>query len=395
MSVLLLDKYDFNYSPVISNKKNSILSSFLDEKKEQERFAVELDWFPYTQGKSGYCWLVSALQCISIYLKRTRNISEMFDCNHLIFFDKLEKANAFFDGIIENIDKPIDDKTNSFILNQPMTDKGQWTMAVKLIKKYGFFPQEGGQNCLISETKELNTILSYLLRMYAYDIRQLRERGGSISQIENLKQKSMQKIYNLLVDCLGKSYANIDIRRNYFSESDLFPIDEYVSIFAADAEEAYVQYEVDYYQIYFLSVPDSLFNDLVDKQIVKDGFCWITGDAGKFYIKSKHILDDQIIDMSTLRSEEICMDRSHILKYHIGQMSHAMVLCDMKEVSNEKYYIAYDSGYEIASGMECKISRSWFEKFLFQAVVHKSLLPAEVMSKITNKQVKPWEFWGL
>lgn len=395
MSVLLLDKYDFNYSPVISNKKNSILSSFMKSQEEQERFAVESDCFPYTQGKSGYCWLVSALQCISIYLKRTQNISVMFDCNYLIFLDKLEKANAFFDGIIENIDKPIDDNTNSFILDQPMTDKGQWTMAVRLIKKYGLLPHESGQNCLISETKELNTILSYLLRMYAYDIRQLRERGGSISQIENLKQKSMQKVYNLLVDCLGKSYANIDIRRNYFSESVSFPIDEYVSIFAADAEETYIQYEVDYYQIYFLSVPDSIFDDLVNKQIVKDGFCWITGDAGKFYIKSKHILDDQIIDMSTLRSEEICMDRSHILKYHIGQMSHAMVLTDMKEVSNEKYYIAYDSGYEIESGMECKISRSWFKKFLFQAVVHKSLLPAEVMSKITNKQVKPWEFWGL
>lgn len=395
MSVLVLDKYDFNYSPVISNKKNSILSSFMKSQEEQERFAVESDCFSYTQGKSGYCWLVSALQCISIYLKRTQNISVMFDCNYLIFFDKLEKANAFFDGIIENIDKPIDDNTNCFILDQPMTDKGQWTMAVRLIKNYGLLPQESGQNCLISETKELNTILSYLLRMYAYDIRQLREKEGSISQLENLKQKSMQKIYNLLVDCLGKSYANIDIQRNYFYESVSFPIDEYVSIFTADAEEAYVQYEVDYYQIYFLSVPDRLFDDLVDKQIVKDGFCWITGDAGKFYIKSKHILDDQMVDMSTLRSDEICIDRSHILKYHIGQMSHAMVLVDMKEVTNEKYYIAYDSGYEIESGMECKISRSWFKKFLFQAVVHKSLLPAEVMSKITNKQVKTCEFWGL
>ena len=394
MSVWLFDKFDFNYSPVISNKKKSILSSFMKGQKEQELFTVESDCFPYTQGKSGYCWLVSALQCISIFLKRTRNIRVMFDCNYLIFFDKLEKANAFFDKIIENLDKPINDETNSFILNQPMTDKGQWTMAVRLIKKYGLLPQERDQNCLITETKELNAILSYLLRTYACDIRQLREMDGTSFQIEQLKQKSMQMIYNFLVDCLGKPDANIDIQRNYFYKCISFPIDEYVSIFASDDEEAYVQYEVEYYQIYFLSVPDSLFDDLVDKQVMKDGFCWTTGDAGKFYIKSKHILDDQIVDMSTFRDEELCIDRFSILKYHIGRMSHAMVLCDMK-ASHEKYYIAYDSGYETEGGMECKMSRSWFKKFLFQAVVHKSVLSAEVMRRITNKRVKPWEFWGL
>ena len=395
MSVLLFDKFDFNYSPVISNKKKSILSSFMKGQKEQELFTVQSDCFPYTQGKSGYCWLVSALQCISIFLKRTQNISVMFDCNYLIFFDKLEKANAFFDGIIENLDKPIDDNTNSFILDQPMTDKGQWTMAVRLIKKYGLLPQERDQNCLITETKELNTILSYLLRIYAYDIRQLSERGGSISQIENLKQKSMQRIYNLLVDCLGKPCANTDIQRKYFYEFISFPIDEYVSIFASNDEEAYVQYEVEYNQIYFLSVPDRIFDDLVEKQIISDGFCWSTGDVGKFYIKSKHVLDDLIVDMSAFRNIESSIDRYSILKYHIGRMSHAMVLCDMKESSYEKYYIAYDSGYEIESGMECKMSQSWFKKFLFQAVVHKSVLSAEVMNRMTNKRVKPWEFWGV
>lgn len=49
------------------------------------------------QEKTGYCWLIAVLNCISVYMKKkNRDANYTFSVRNLIIYHKLEKANFFF-----------------------------------------------------------------------------------------------------------------------------------------------------------------------------------------------------------------------------------------------------------------------------------------------------------
>lgn len=57
-----------------------------------------------------------------------------------LFWDRVERANIFFDNILNTADRPLDDRTVYTYMQGPDTDGGQWAMAVSLIRKYGLVP---------------------------------------------------------------------------------------------------------------------------------------------------------------------------------------------------------------------------------------------------------------
>ena len=58
------------------------------------------------QEKTGYCWLIAVLNCISVYMKK-KNIDAnyIFSVRNLIIYDKLEKANFFLEQVYELCDR--------------------------------------------------------------------------------------------------------------------------------------------------------------------------------------------------------------------------------------------------------------------------------------------------
>lgn len=67
-----LERYKENYSPILIPGQVSIMSSFINPEKTGRCTIPKDRCFPYYQGKTGYCWIVSMLQCISLYLWDTR-----------------------------------------------------------------------------------------------------------------------------------------------------------------------------------------------------------------------------------------------------------------------------------------------------------------------------------
>lgn len=398
-----------NYKSVVDMKCGTIMSSFVNNTIIADIYCDNYNL--YSQGKTGYCWLVSALFCISKYIMKNKGISITFSKSYLIFCDKLEKAYKFLDKMIEYIQLPLDNIDYTYTLNNAMTDKGQWAMAENLIKKYGVIPNEccPDHSDRIS-TNELNACLAYVLRIYAKKIRETYLIDThSLKPVYELKKYAMQIIYNLLVDFFGFHindpfvYNGRKIHpKNYYKNYIQFPFDDYVSIFADDSDGIY-KYEIDLdgnvsnlNKNSFVNVPNSMFSELVEKQINKHGFCWCSGDAGKFYIKSKKLFDDSAFDLSSLiyNEEYINLNRVNILKNHIAGFSHAMTIIETKGLT-KGYLLVYDSAYSIAQGQICYMSRSWFEKFVFQAVIEKELLPDGYLDSVKLKNAKPWEFFHI
>ena len=70
------------------------------------------DWSVTNQKKSGRCWMFAGLNLLRVGAMRKMNLKEFeLSQNHTLFFDKLERANYFLEGIIETADRPLDDRT--------------------------------------------------------------------------------------------------------------------------------------------------------------------------------------------------------------------------------------------------------------------------------------------
>ena len=62
-----------------------------------------------SQNRSGRCWGFAGLNLLRIYLGRKYKLKNFeFSQNYFMFYDKLEKANYFFENIIETADKSTD-----------------------------------------------------------------------------------------------------------------------------------------------------------------------------------------------------------------------------------------------------------------------------------------------
>lgn len=365
---------------------------------------VTNDFFPYCQGKTGYCWLESMLQCLSLYKKKETGETFLFDDKYLMFFDKLEKANLFLENIISNISKDVIEKNNSYVLRNAMTDRGQWQMAVNLISKYGLALRNNVIDKIPPEkTMELNICISYLLRMGAYEIRKQYSIDRSIQNIHKIKDITIQKVFDTLVAFYGKQYEKVDLptyenmNPNEFCKKTIkFPFNEFISVYPTENRlliETEMCFDGNVCELdrnKFLGVSNEVFDQILESQIEYDGFCWCSGDFGKFYIKKLKVLDDSyFIDSGNLGNQKNMMkfNRTMALDYHFANLTHAFVM-----IKNNGDYYAYDSSFSEDEGAACWVSKSWLNKYLLQAVVRKKNLKELKIKKI---QEFPWDFFGI
>ena len=387
-------------------KCSLMVSSLIDPHISQPKLGK--DKLGYSQGKTGYCWLVLALHCVSEWLYQKKGEVIRFSKGHLIYYDKIEKANKFLSQVIAHIQEPVDTQVNSYIFSNSMTDRGQWEMAANLIKKYGLMPE----NCYSdpfdqTSTTELNAAISYILCSYGAEMRRRFAAERNMEDVVAIKKEAAQSVFNLLSAYLEtpQKYFEVEIRGKpytltapkYFRSYVAFPFNHYMSIYADDTVLP-TRYSIqldgnikDMPLNTFYSVPDNIFSLCVNEQIQSEKFCWCSIDAGKFYVKSHHILDDSIFDLSLLTKKTLPQfNRSEVLKNHIASMSHAVVI--MENLQNG--FSIYDPSFSAENGAKCFMSDSWFQKYVFQAIVQKSIV--KPYNKVWATEVSmPWEFFGV
>ncbi|MCD8013649.1 MAG: hypothetical protein LUG99_10815 [Lachnospiraceae bacterium] len=386
-------------------RRKSILYSVLKETASiPEREQTEALLF--AQGKTGYCWLVSALFFLS---ERTEKEKQGFSLEYLMFYDKLEKANHFLTLFMDHLEEPLDSPDNRYLLSNPVSDRGQWGMAVSLIRKYGLVPfRENGSFTVPAPTGELNTCLNYMLRCFAKKIRESFENGSSLQELGEIKEEAMHRVRNLLEDYYGFPIERIEqpngrsiTPQEYFELNFGDNFDDYISIIS-NVRIKSGQYVIDLdgnvagsVPNKFLNLPEETFCQAIDEQIDGEGCCWFTADAGKFYVRGYDLFDDSIFDLAQICGDVGCetLNRSDVWNYHLGGLAHTMVFLKTP-TADEEYYKAFNSSVSVEKGGICKVSPSWFQKFVLQAVVNKKYIP-EIYQKdaVKSKVVKPWEFF--
>lgn len=106
-------------------------------------FSIDLETMPVTNQKaSGRCWIFSALNLMRELIAKRYHIKTLeLSQNFIAFYDKLEKVNWFMNCALEEIDEPLNSRTMTWLLDNGISDGGQWDMVVSLIKSMASAPR--------------------------------------------------------------------------------------------------------------------------------------------------------------------------------------------------------------------------------------------------------------
>ena len=328
------------------------------------------------QYKTGYCWLTSGLFCINLKDGYSLNNLEE-NVQRLIAFDKIEKVRRLVSDIKKTLLSDNDDSVFRYLLRDGISDRGQWCMFARLVSEHGMLRicDCTAENVLsLLQTKELNAMINYIVRCCVAKIR-----GG----IEEYSRDSILGNLNNLGHDLER------IIKDYVYPADMtnlvashFPFEEYICICClGDRWKKHdTLYRVDIREYIgmrenFINISPEKFKESVIHQIDIEGFCWISCDSGKFCYPRIALWDDRCLDFTYLISDNelLNVDKGGVFEHLASSMNHAMVLTGYSKGSLNDTYFKVIDGSDAFSEFKgnANMSESWFDKFVFQAIVHK------------------------
>ena len=408
--------------------KNSLLTvaSSQDEIKEMDfNFDINIKTLPAANQKaSGRCWLFAATNvCREVIAKKLNLANFELSQSYLAFYDRLEKSNYLLEAVIELIDKEYDDRTLAFLLQNGVGDGGQWDMFVSLANKYGLCPKNVyPETNTSSATRETAQLINFTIRKFASDAKALYQAKG-LEAVRKEKEEVLNKIYFLLVNAYGlppekfdfeytdkdgnyhleKGFDALSFKEKYLGDS----LNDYVSLINAPTKDKAFgkTYTVQYLgnvvggkQVTHLNVTMDRMKELILKQLRDDRIVWFGSDVGFYGDREEGVWDDTRFDLNTPFGLDLKMKKGESLDYHASQMNHAMCITGVsfKEGIPSKWKIENSWGKDRAKDGYYIMSKSWFDQFVYQAVVDKKYLNEEELKALQGEPVvlKPWDPMG-
>lgn len=404
------------------NKISSLVRVNEQTEFTRNRFSIDLKTLPVTDQKaSGRCWIFAGCNIIREKIVKKYNL-ENFEIsqNYIAFFDKLEKCNYLLESVISLLDKEKNDRTLDFILNDGIVDGGQWDLFVNIINKYGIVPKDAfPETYQSSNTREIDRLLNRYIRKFAFDIRLIKD---NFNEINRRKELVMKNIYKMLCSSFGVppktfSFEYVDKDKNYNIIKNLTPKDflamaeidlnEYVSIInSPTSDKPFNQtYTVDYLgnviegnDILYLNLEMNRFKELVIAQLKDSEPVWFGSDCSPCGDREEGIWDDLSFDEDTLFQIDSKMSKEAMLDTRQSAMNHAMVITGVN-LDNEnptKWKIENSWGDNQANKGYHVATDTWFNKFVYQAVVNKKYLSDYERNLLTIDRIKlnPWDPMG-
>lgn len=411
---------------VLVNSKLTDVASVLEQQEHtQFKFSIDIETLPITnQKQSGRCWIFSGLNFLRQFVaKKIKVESFEFSQNYVAFYDKLEKINFFLQSMDDFLTCDVDDRTMQFLLSGGIQDGGQWQMFVNLVKKYGLVPKEAMQETnSSSSTFFMNSFIDLKLRKYAADARQL-VKDNKKDQVENLKNQVLTELYGFLVTNFGMppkkfSFEYVDKKKKYHLVQNLNPhkffekyvginLDDYVSLINSPTKDkpfnkvytvAYLGNVWEGEPIKHLNLEMSRFKELVINQLKDKELVWFGSDVSTDGDRKSGVWDDKSFAYGEMFGLDLEMSKEDKLDYRVSAMNHAMVISGVNLVDEKpnKWKIENSWGTDAGNKGFYLCSDTWFDKYVYQAVVNKKYLSEQELKDLDQDLVvlKPWDPMG-
>ena len=209
------------------------------------------------QLSSGRCWLFTGLNVLRAKMIDKFDMGPVIlSQNYVFFYDQLEKANLFLQGIIDTKNLPDDDRIVDWLFAHPIGDGGQFTGVSNLIMKYGVVPSEVFPESMIANnTAQMRAQVTNKLREDGLRLRQ----APKGTDLQAMKVAQLKEIYRILALCLGVpptefTWTRTDSKGNVVSTKQYTPKSFYEEYIGTDLENNYIMVMNDpcheYYKIY-------------------------------------------------------------------------------------------------------------------------------------------------
>ena len=392
-------------------------------------FSVEIDTGkPADQKQSGRCWMFSALNTMRHPIQKEYKIKDFeLSQNYTNFWDKFEKSNFFFENVIASAKKPLGDRKVSFLFATPQQDGGQWDMLCGLVEKYGIVPKSVyPETANSNNSSALNDTLNTLLRKDGLELRNLVNAGKSEDEVEQRKNDFLNEVFRILAISLGVPPKKFDFEYkdddgNYHREAGITPkefldkfvgmnLEDHVSIINSPTDDKpyHKVFSVEYLgnvvggrQVRHLNVKISEMKDLFIKQLKAGEVVLFGSNVGKDSERQLGLLDTDIYKRNELFDVDFSMSKADMLDSSESMMDHAMVITGVDLVDDKptKWKIENSWGEKPGFKGYFVMSDSWFDSFVYQAVINKKFLPDDLKKAFDEGakdpiQLLPWDPMG-
>ncbi|MGX4644735.1 C1 family peptidase [Holzapfeliella sp. JNUCC 80] len=390
-------------------------------------FSVEVETGEVSnQKQSGRCWMFAALNTMRHPFQKEFKINGFeLSQNFTFFWDKFEKANFFYENVIETSDLPLGDRKVDFLLTTPQQDGGQWDMLVALVQKYGLVPKSVmPETFSATKSAQLNKNLNLKLRRDAVELRRLMDEETPREQVEARKNEFLSEVYRMLAYALGNPPKTFDFEyrdtdKKYHRDAQLTPqsffekyigwnLEDYVSVINAPTEDKPFNqaYNVELLgnvvggrEVRHLNLEIEELKRLTIAQLEAGETVWFGSDVGQSSDRQAGIMDTEIYKPDELFDVDLHMTKGDRLGYAESLMTHAMVITgvDLVEGQPTRWKVENSWGDKVGHKGYFVMSDSWFEEFTYQVVINKKFLTADQKDIYENSEahvLAPWDPMG-
>ena len=166
------------------------------------------------QRHSGRCWMFATLNVLRARAMAKLDVEDFeFSQAYGMFYDKLEKANAFLGNVVETAGLPWDDRTVTFLLEHGVAeDGGEWSFAASLVEKWGAVPKGAmPETACTKNSAQMNDVLARMLRRDAVELRRLVASGEDETGIAAAREAMLADVHRVLCACLGEPPVTFDL----------------------------------------------------------------------------------------------------------------------------------------------------------------------------------------
>lgn len=372
------------------------------------------------QESSGRCWLFASLNVFRPQVIDKYNLSDFeFSQNYLFFYDQLEKANLFLQGIIESADRPLEDRRVEWLLKNAIGDGGVWGGFVNLVDKYGLVPTEiMPETNSSNNTRYLSRTLTTLLRQYALELREAFKNKKKPADLQAMKLDMLTNVYKILVYNLGEpptkfNYRFIDKNKEAGDIKEYTPLSFYKEVLTIETSD-YIMFMDDpsreYYKLYeiefdrnteegvnwkYINLPADEIKAMAIESIKANEAMYFSCDVGKQYERSSGTLDMDNYDYESLYDIPFTMNKKQRIQTFESGSSHGMTLVAVDlNVSGEPTKWLLENSWGM-TGFEGHLimTDEWFDNYMFRLVINKKYVPEKTLNILKQKAIMlpPWD----
>lgn len=394
----------------------------------QRRFSVTVDNGKVTaQAHSGRCWLFSSLNVARFVAKKNLGIKDFeFSQSYAMYFDKLERANYFLQDMaqLKAAGEPEDSRLVQHLLSDLLGDGGQWTMALNVYKKYGAVPKDFFPETASSQnTGDMNTQLRHVLRQA---VAHLYESDGSQDSADSIVADALAAAHRVLTIHLGTPPKSFDWEwtddeGQFHRDGETSPqefwkkyvdagLEDYVCLVDDPRREhpkgkkiaiEHLGNVVGGDRTEYLNVDAQFMKDCVRTILSEQGIpVWFGADCHPMMDRINGAWATDLFEYDRVYSVDFDLDKEQRVRFADSAMNHAMAFVGVDVADDgtttNRWRVENSWGDKIADKGYFTMDDPWFDEYVYEVAVPKSMLPAEYQKALDEEPISlpAWDPMG-